>query len=149
MKKALRYNENKVEWSLVDWKSLEPMVKVLMYGAEKYEIDNWKKGQDLRSLSSCLMRHLVAFMGGEDIDPESGESHLGHILCNAMFMVYSQSHYKWTDNRHMADSRQYDSYYDELDKAAERNDAEAIAKKQKGLPFQEFHDLDDTFRYGG
>lgn len=150
MKKALRYNENKVEWSLVDWKSLEPMVKVLMYGSKKYAPDNWKKGQDLRSLSSCLMRHLVAFMDGEDIDPESGEHHLGHVMCNAMFMIHSQAKHGWTDNRKQYLSPMFcGPYYDDLDAAAERNDAEAIAKKQKGLPFQEFHDLDDTFRYGG
>lgn len=175
MEKALRYNKNKVEWGLVDWKSLEPMVRVLMYGAEKYEIDNWKKGQDLKSLSSCLMRHLVAFMDGEDNDPESGESHLGHILCNAMFMIHSQANHLWTDNRDLsedaayleecrlareqqlardiekatADLEQFREYYDYLDKAAEDNEAEAIVKKQKGLPFQEFNDLDDSFRYGG
>lgn len=143
-KKALRYNDGKIDWSLVDFRSLEPMVKVLMYGAKKYEIDNWKKGQDLKSLSSCLMRHLVAFMDGEDNDLESGESHLGHILCNAMIMVHSQANHKWTDNRS-------GKYYDELDEAAEKNETEAIAKKQKGLPFQEFDDLDDslTYRFGG
>lgn len=145
MEKALRYNENKVEWSLVDWKSLEPMVKVLMHGAQKYEPDNWKKGQDLKSLSSCLMRHLVAFMDGEDNDPESGESHLGHVLCNAMFMIHSHANYHWTDTRRTSMLK----YYDKLDEEARKNESYAIAKKQKGLPFQEFNDLSDPFRYGG
>lgn len=122
--KALRYNDNKTDWSLVDWRSLEPMVKVLMYGAKKYTPDNWKKGQDLKSLSSCLMRHLVAFMDGEDIDPESGGHHLGHVLCNAMFMIHSQKHHDWADNRAAPKKK----HYDNLDAAAEENEADRFAR---------------------
>lgn len=43
IEKALRYNKNKLKWSYVDFPSLEPMVEVLMFGAEKYAPDNWKK----------------------------------------------------------------------------------------------------------
>ena len=35
-KQALRYNQGKVQWSLVDYKSIEPMVRVLEYGCKKY-----------------------------------------------------------------------------------------------------------------
>ena len=35
---ALRYNEGKPQWSLVDFKSLEPLVEVLGFGAKKYDI---------------------------------------------------------------------------------------------------------------
>ena len=31
-----RYNKGKTKWSLVDWESLEPLVQVLMFGANKY-----------------------------------------------------------------------------------------------------------------
>ena len=40
MEKGLRYNKEKLKWSLVDFESLEEMVKVLEFGAEKYEPDN-------------------------------------------------------------------------------------------------------------
>ena len=33
---GLRYNQGKPQWSIVHWKSLEPMVRVLEYGAHKY-----------------------------------------------------------------------------------------------------------------
>ena len=33
---GLRYNTGKLKWSLVDYPSLEPLVKVLEFGAEKY-----------------------------------------------------------------------------------------------------------------
>ena len=44
MNNALRYNEGKPQWSLVDFDSIEPLVRVLEYGCIKYERDNWKKG---------------------------------------------------------------------------------------------------------
>lgn len=83
-----RNPEGKPEWDLVDWESLEPMVRVLMHGAKKYTPDNWKEGYPIRRTFSSLMRHMTAFMDGEDIDPESGESHLGHAMCNLLFMQY-------------------------------------------------------------
>lgn len=36
MSKADRFNSGKLKWSLVDFKSLEPLVRILEYGAEKY-----------------------------------------------------------------------------------------------------------------
>ena len=86
--KALRYNEGKVEWSLVHYKSLEPMVRVLEFGAKKYAPDNWKKGLDKKKILESMQRHLAALMDGEDVDSESGISHMGHIQCNAMFYNY-------------------------------------------------------------
>ncbi len=86
--KGLRYNEGKPKWGLVHFKSLEPMVRVLEYGAKKYSPDNWKKGLDKREILECMMRHLAAIMDGEDIDPETGITHMGNIQCNAMFYNY-------------------------------------------------------------
>lgn len=60
------------------------------YGEKKYGKDNWRKGQDIPSLCDCAMRHLTAFMDGEELDPESGVSHIGHIMANCMMIVYNQ-----------------------------------------------------------
>lgn len=85
---ALRYNAGKRKWSLVDFKSLESMVEVLEYGENKYNAFNWKKGMPVTELSESLLRHMFAFLEGEDQDFESKVSHLGHILSNAMFLSY-------------------------------------------------------------
>jgi hypothetical protein len=97
--KAMRYNTGKLKWHLVHQPSLEPMVRVLEYGANKYAPGNWKKGQSINELYDCLTRHMNAFMDGEDNDPESGESHIGHVLCNAMFIVYNLNHRPENDDR--------------------------------------------------
>jgi len=74
----------------VDFKSLEPLVRVLEYGADKYDDENWKKGLPFKEVCESMLRHLLEFMRGEDQDHESGESHLGHIIANAMFLRYYQ-----------------------------------------------------------
>lgn len=86
--KALRYNQGKLKWHLVDFQALEPMVKVLMYGADKYAPGNWKKGFKLSDITDSMMRHQVALANGEKVDAESGLPHVGHILCNALFLSW-------------------------------------------------------------
>lgn len=97
--KAMRYNEGKLNWELVDWNSLEPMVEVLMFGAEKYAPDNWKKPMDPQKILESLFRHYKAISNAlkeSDYtdrelmlnDPESTLPHVGHLLCNAMFLCY-------------------------------------------------------------
>ena len=98
---AERFNDNKIKWSLVSWKALEPMVKVLMFGANKYSPNNWQKGLKYSEISESLQRHLYAFMEGEENDPESKLSHLGHILCNAMFLSWMFIFRKDLDDRNI------------------------------------------------
>jgi uncharacterized protein YuzB (UPF0349 family) len=87
-KQALRYNQGKVQWSLVDYKSIEPMVRVLEYGCLKYSKDNWKKGMPASQIIESMLRHTFKLLEGELVDPESGIEHVGHIQCNAMFLAY-------------------------------------------------------------
>jgi hypothetical protein len=88
MEKGKRYNSGKLKWALVHFKSLQPMVNVLMFGAEKYTPDNWKKGLDQKEILESMQRHLAALIDGETNDPESGLPHIGHIQCNAMFYQF-------------------------------------------------------------
>lgn len=94
--KGSRYNKDKRKWSLVHFKSLEPLVRVLEFGAEKYGLDNWKKGLEKKEILESMMRHLTALMDGEENDKESGLHHIGHIMCNAMFYRYFDNKEKQT-----------------------------------------------------
>lgn len=88
--KAARGNSGKPRWSLLALEVFEPVVRVLMFGAKKYAAWNFATGKGLSwtETGECMQRHLNAWMRGEDNDPESGESHLGHIGCNLMFLLY-------------------------------------------------------------
>lgn len=93
MQETLRYNEWKVDWTLVDFPSIESLPKVLAYGAGKYERDNWKLGWDKATTEcfiGCAMRHMVAMMNWEMVDEESGELHSGHVMANMMFINYHE-----------------------------------------------------------
>jgi hypothetical protein len=87
---GLRYNNGKLRWSLVHFKSIEPLVRVLMFGATKYDDNNWKKGLPPKEVLESMQRHLAALIDGEINDPESGLPHIGHIQCNAMFYQFFQ-----------------------------------------------------------
>ena len=99
MSQGDRFNEGKPKWSLVPQSSLIPMVQVLEFGAKKYGAYNWVKGLSIRETCESLKRHLDAFMEGEDIDSDSGLSHIGHIQCNAMFLSYMLEYRPDLDDR--------------------------------------------------
>jgi hypothetical protein len=86
--KGRRDNLGKRKWSYVNFQSLEPMIEVLEFGAEKYSPHNWKKGFPKEEILESMQRHLAKLFDGEDIDQESGLHHIGHIMCNAMFYSY-------------------------------------------------------------
>ncbi len=87
----MRFNEGKPQWSLVHFDSLLPMVRTLEFGAKKYAPNNWMKPMDKKKILESMMRHLAAIMDGQEIDPETGISHMGNIQCNAMFYNYHNS----------------------------------------------------------
>lgn len=99
MELGTRENDKKLKWSLVSWRALEPMVRVLMFGATKYDDHNWKKGLKYTEITESLQRHMISFLDGHDRDKESKLLHVGHILCNAMFLSYMVLFRKDLDDR--------------------------------------------------
>lgn len=53
---------------------------VMRLGAAKYGRFNWRsKPVKATVYADAALRHLMSWMDGEETDPESGESHLGHV----------------------------------------------------------------------
>jgi len=78
----------KLQYGLIPPIALRETVKVLTFGAEKYEPDNWRRVPDAqRRYFDAAMRHLWAYQEGEEFDPETGVTHLAHALCCIMFMT--------------------------------------------------------------
>lgn len=77
----------KPRWSLLPWKQIGEIVKVLTKGAEKYNDDNWKKVEPER-YKSAMFRHLAAWADGEKNDPEWGLSHLAHAGCCLLYLMW-------------------------------------------------------------
>ena len=87
---AQRFNEGKLEWSLLDYEALTPLVEVMMFGCQKYERDNWKDGFPKEKLIDSLLRHAHALSNGEELDPENNIHHVGGIMFNAMAYYYQE-----------------------------------------------------------
>lgn len=82
-----KFDEGKPRYDLLAPELLEEVSKVLAFGAQKYGDRNWEKGMDWHRPFGALMRHSWAWWKGEELDQESGLSHLSHAACNLMFLL--------------------------------------------------------------
>lgn len=80
-----KHDAGKPMMSLLSSKWLLGVAAVLTFGAKKYASHNWRKGLWNSKLMDAAGRHIAAFNDGEDVDPESGLSHLLHASCCLMF----------------------------------------------------------------
>lgn len=66
-------------------KSLEDVVKVGTFGANKYSDRGWKSVPDAEErYFDALIRHMNKIFSGEIMDPDSGLSHYAHLAWNAL-----------------------------------------------------------------
>jgi hypothetical protein len=77
----------KPRMSLLPPRALMAVGRVLTFGADRYGPDNWRHVDDRRRYVDAAMRHLLAMMAGEENDPDSGENHLAHLVCSALFLL--------------------------------------------------------------
>ncbi len=79
----------KPRWSLLPVGTVNEVIKVLEFGAEKYSVGDWVHVPDARTrYYDATMRHLEAWFGGEKDDTESGLPHLAHAICCALFLLW-------------------------------------------------------------
>lgn len=81
-----KHDSGKLRYDLVP-KEFEEVVRVLTFGAQKYDDRNWESGINYGRCFAACLRHLWAWWGGEHRDPESGISHLAHAGCNILFLL--------------------------------------------------------------
>lgn len=84
---ALKFDGNKCPVDLLPTESLEEIAWVLHHGAEKYGAHNWREGMSWTRLGGAALRHIFAWLRGEDTDPESGRPHLAHAGCCIVFLL--------------------------------------------------------------
>ena len=94
-----RYNSGKIRYDLIPTPLLESTARVFEYGASKYDEWNWLAGMKYSTIIGCMKRHLAKIEIGEDIDEESGYSHVGHIICNALMLKHYMKTYPEGDDR--------------------------------------------------
>lgn len=84
---SAKADKGKLELSLVNPELVKAVAEVRMYGTEKYgDSENWRKVKPKRYVDA-LYRHLLAYIEGNEVDEESGLSHLAHMACNISFLL--------------------------------------------------------------
>lgn len=84
---------------LLDPYAMEQVAAVLGFGAVKYSPWNWTRGIAYTRLAGSALRHIFAFMRGEDRDPESGLPHLAHGMCCLMMLLGMTQRHPELDDR--------------------------------------------------
>lgn len=84
---GVKFDTDKPRMDLLDAYAIEQLSLVLGFGAIKYDAHNWRKGLSKSRLIAAALRHLFAYLRGEDKDSESGLSHVAHAMCCCMFLL--------------------------------------------------------------
>lgn len=93
-KSGTKFDSEKPRMDLISPAAMLGLAKILEFGAARYGDRNWENGLDFSRAYSALLRHLFSWWGGEDLDPDTQQSHTLHILCNSMFLAHYTSNYK-------------------------------------------------------
>ena len=76
-----QYGDRKVPLHLVPAPAMVSIAMGLKDGARKYGAFNWRTlTVEAETYLGAILRHLMAWQDGEDIDPDSGNPHLSHGL---------------------------------------------------------------------
>lgn len=88
---GIKYDNGKSEYGLLPPYALEEVAKVLTFGANKYDRENWRKIDELdRRYFDAAQRHIWALKRDEGIDPESGLHHIAHAITCLLFILESE-----------------------------------------------------------
>jgi hypothetical protein len=98
---GMKFDDGKVDWSLLPTEATEEILKVFAFGAKKYERFNFRKGFKQSRLLAAAFRHIVAHMQGKDIDEESGLRHLAHAGCCVMMLLTNIIEGRSDDDRYL------------------------------------------------
>lgn len=100
MSGGTKHDAEKIRLDLLSTQWLSGVGKVLTFGAKKYAAHNWRQGIEMSRLMGAALRHITAYNGGEDNDPETGLSHLWHASCCLMFASELRETHPELDDRY-------------------------------------------------
>ena len=88
MSEGRKFDGEKPRMYLLPPKAIQEVAKVLTFGAQKYDEDNWKKLDNLQNrYTGASLRHIFAIMEGEELDPETECYHEAHAICCLLFKL--------------------------------------------------------------
>ena len=83
----MKQDTTKPKLQYVYFSALAEMAKIRENALKKYPgPEDWRTTTTYQHFNSAL-RHIFASMEGEELDKDSGFDHLGHAMCNLMFLI--------------------------------------------------------------
>lgn len=104
---GMRFNSDKAELHQVPTSAVLAIAKVLMYGAQKYEKGNFRRGMKWTTPYDCLTRHMMQWLDGEELDAESGLPHLYHAIANVAMLIEFETTCPELDDRFKGEVSSY------------------------------------------
>lgn len=95
-----RKNLKDERFDLIPIGALTQLARHYGVGARKYDDNQWRKGYEYSKSYAALMRHLTQWWGGEDIDEETGSSHLAAAAWHCFTMMTFQEDGTGVDDRY-------------------------------------------------
>lgn len=90
----------KVPFSVIPWCVIGELGLALMEGALKYGRHNYREtGVRASVYFDATLRHLGSWWEGEDLDPDSGLSHVTKAIASLTVLRDSMMQDNWTDDR--------------------------------------------------
>ena len=88
---SVKHDQGKPRLGLIPVRAQIPIARVFEHGALKYGEYNYLKGgfTNMR-LIDAILRHINAYMGGEDLDPESKIFHMAHAAAGCMILLENE-----------------------------------------------------------
>lgn len=115
---GLRLDEGKSRVDLIPAEVLMSLGDLYREGAKKYSDDNWRKGIPYKRMYGSLLRHLLKWWAGSEIDEETGVHHLDAVIWGAVGLRYFEMYpelYKQFDDRFIVTPDDTDTFVETED----------------------------------
>jgi len=90
----------KVPFSVIPGPVLGQLGLAMLEGARKYGRHNWRDADARASVYyDAALRHLLAWYEGQDIDPDSGLSHITKAIASLTVLLDAMTQGTWVDDR--------------------------------------------------
>lgn len=87
-------------FDLIPAEALTALARHYGAGALKYDDNQWRRGYEWSKSYAALQRHLTAWWAGEDIDEETGSSHMAAAAWHTFTLLTFISEHPEHDDRY-------------------------------------------------
>lgn len=98
--KGTKHDQGKPQIHLVPTEAIEAAARALGFGAIKYDRWNYRGGITHTRLYDSVMRHMMEYLSGRSVDPESGLDPLDHAIAALSMLIWMRKHRPDLDDRY-------------------------------------------------